>query len=212
MSNLNMNKVAAAILCAGLIGMVCGKVTEFLYFGGPQHPGAHSEEKRGYSIEVTEVAEGGPAAPQVAPDISALYATAAVKAGGDYFSKKCTVCHSIEKGGANKVGPKLWGVMNRPIGSVEGFGYSTAMKAYGGNWTFDEMNKFQWNPKKAIPGTIMAYAGNKKDQERANLIAYLANQSDSPPKLPVASAKPVEAAPAADVKAEAKAVETPAKH
>jgi cytochrome c len=196
MSNLNMNKAAAAILCAGLIGMVSGKVMEFLYFGGPQHPGAHKEEKRGYSIEVTEVTDGGPAAPQEAPDISALYATADIKAGGDYFSKKCTVCHSIEKGGANKVGPALWGVMNRPIGSHAGFSYSSAMKSHGGNWTFEEMNKFQWNPRKTIPGTIMAYAGNKKDQERANLIAYMASMSDNPPKLPVASAKPAEAAPA----------------
>ncbi len=197
MSNLNMNKAAAAILVAGLIGMVTGKATEFLYFGGPEHPGAHHEEKRGYSIEVTEVpAGGGEAAPQVAPDISALYASADVKAGGDYFAKKCTTCHSIEKGGANKVGPALWGVMNRPIGGVAGFNYSSAMKSHGGNWTFEEMNKFQWSPQKTIPGTIMSYAGNKKDQERANLIAYLASQSDSPAKLPVASAKPAQAAPA----------------
>ncbi len=222
MSNLNMNKAAAAILCAGLIGMVCGKVTEFLYFGGPQHVGAHAEEKRGYSIEVTEVAEGGAAAPQEAPDISALYATADVKAGGEYFSKKCTTCHSIEKGGANKVGPALWGVMNRPVGSVAGFGYSSAMKAHGGKWTFEEMNKFQWNPKKTVPGTIMAYAGNKKDQERANLIAYLNSMSDSPSALPKANpaaAKPAEAPAAADAKAEAKPAdaaakpaEVPAKH
>jgi cytochrome c len=185
MSNLNTNKIAAAILVAGLIGMVTGKVTEFLYFGGPTHPGAHHEEKRGYSIEVTEApADGGAAAPQEAPDITGLYATADVKAGGEYFAKKCSVCHNIEKGGANKVGPHLWGVINRPVGSVSDFGYSTAMKAYGGKWTFEEMNKFQWNPKKTMPGTIMAYGGNKKDQERANLIAYLNSQSDSPAPLP----------------------------
>lgn len=199
MSNLNGNKIAAAILVAGLIGMVTGKATEFLYFGGPQHAGVHHEEKRGYSIEITEApADGGAAAPAVAADISALYATADVKAGGDYFGKKCTVCHGIEKGGPNKVGPNLWGVMNRPVGSAAGFGYSSAMKAYGGNWTFDVMNKFQWSPQKTMPGTIMSYAGNKKDQERANLIAYLASQSDSPAKLPVASTKPAESPPAAE--------------
>ena len=185
MSNLNTNKIAAAILVAGLIGMTAGKVTEFLYFGGPQHPGAHHEEKRGYSIEVTEApAAGGAAAPAEAADITALYATADVKAGETYFGKKCAVCHTVEKGGANKVGPHLWGVMNRPVASVSDFGYSSAMKAHGGKWTFEEMNKFQWNPKKTVPGTIMAYGGNSKDQERANLIAYLASMSDSPPALP----------------------------
>ncbi len=209
MSNLSMNKAAAAILCAGLIGMVCGKVTEFLYFGGPAHAGAHAEEKRGYSIEVTEVAEGGAAAaPQTAPDISALYATADVKAGETLFSKKCTTCHDGTKGGANKVGPALYGIMNRAVGSAAGFNYSSAMKAHGGKWTFEEMNKFQWNPKKTVPGTIMAFAGTSKDQERANLIAYLATLSDSPIKLPVASAKPAEAAPAEA----AKPAEVPAKH
>lgn len=203
MSNLNGNKIAAAILVAGLIGMVTGKATEFLYFGGPQHPGAHHEEKRGYSIEVVEAPAGGEAVVAAAADISALYATADTKAGGDYFTKKCAVCHSIEKGGANKVGPHLWGVMNRPVGSIGDFNYSKAMKAYGGNWTFEEMNKFQWSPQKTMPGTIMSYGGNKKDQERANLIAYLASQSDSPPKLPVASAKAAE--PAKDDKAAAPA-------
>ena len=203
MSNLNGNKIAAAILVAGLIGMVTGKATEFLYFGGPQHPGAHHEEKRGYSIEVVEAPAGGEAVVAAAADISALYATADTKAGGDYFTKKCAVCHSIEKGGANKVGPHLWGVMNRPVGSVADFNYSKAMKEHGGNWTFEEMNKFQWSPQKTVPGTIMSYGGNKKDQERANLIAYLASQSDSPPKLPVASAKPAE--PAKDDEAAAPA-------
>ena len=137
MSNLNGNKIAAAILVAGLIGMVTGKATEFLYFGGPEHPGSHHEEKRGYSIEITEAPAGGEAVVAAAADISALYATADTKAGGDYFAKKCAVCHSIEKGGPNKVGPHLWGVMNRPVGSIADFNYSAAMKGHGGNWTFE---------------------------------------------------------------------------
>lgn len=186
MSNLNTNKIAAAILVAGLIGMVSGKVTEFLYYGGPQHANVHHEAKRGFSIEVVSdaVAADGAAAPAAAANINALYASADVKAGEAYFGKKCAVCHSIDKGGANKVGPALYGVMNRPIASVSGFNYSAAMKAKGGNWTFDEMNKFQWNPKKTVPGTMMAYSGTPKDQERANLIAFMASKSDKPAALP----------------------------
>lgn len=199
MSNLNGNKIAAAVLVAGLIGMVTGKATEFLYFGGPAHAGSHHEEKRGYSIEVTEApAGGGAAAPTGPADISALYATADATAGGEIFAKKCSVCHIVEKGGANKIGPHLWGVVNRKVASIGDFNYSGGLKSHGDrNWNFDELNGFLWGPNKWVKGTIMSFAGISKDQDRANLIAYLNSQSDSPAKLPVASAKPAEAAPAA---------------
>lgn len=218
-SNLNLNKIAASILLAGLIGMVAGKATEFLYDGGPKHHGKEEhEEERGYKIDVPEGAEagaGGAAVVATAADISALYATADKAAGEAYFQKKCTVCHNIEKGAGNKVGPHLWGVMGRPVASISDFNYSDAMKKYAGevkNWSWDAMNHFQWAPRKAVPGTIMAYAGTPKDQERANLIVYLNSQSDSPlPLPPVTAAKeaPAEEAPAADAKAETK-TEAPA--
>lgn len=175
-SGMELNKIAAAVLLAGLIGMVAGKVTEFLYEGGPAHPGAHHEEARGYAIEVVEdtSTDGGAAAPQGAPDISALIATADVAKGADYFSKKCTVCHDASKGGPNKVGPNLFGVMGRKVASHAGFNYSDGMKKHADrSWTVEEMNQFQYSPRKWVPGTIMAYAGNKKDDDRANLIAYL---------------------------------------
>lgn len=175
-SGMELNKIAAAVLLAGLIGMVAGKVTEFLYEGGPAHPGGHHEEARGYAIEVTESTgdAGGDAAPQGAPDISALLASADVAKGADYFAKKCTVCHDATKGGPNKVGPNLFGVMGRKVASHAGFSYSDGMKAHADRtWTVEEMNEFQYNPRKWVPGTIMAYAGNKKDEDRANLIAYL---------------------------------------
>lgn len=188
-SNLNTNKIAAAILLAGLIGMVSGKVTEFLYDGGPEHPG-HHEEARGYKIDVPEegaTGAGGAAAPAQAADISALYATADKAAGEAYFQKKCTVCHNGEKGGANKVGPHLWGVMGRKVASVSDFAYSEGMKKHAAEvptWTWDAMNRFQWSPRKTVPGTAMSYAGTPKDQERANLIVYLNSQSDNPLPLP----------------------------
>lgn len=200
-SNLNSNKIAGAILLAGLIGMVSGKVTEFLYDGGPQHGGTHHEERRGYKVEVAETGDAGAGAAAVATaaDISALYPTADIAAGESYFSKKCAVCHNIDKGGANKVGPHLYGVMGRQIASVGDFNYSDAMKKHetevpGGKWDWDAMNHFQWSPRKTVVGTLMAYAGTPKDQERANLIAYLNSKSDSP--LPLPPVKAAEAAPA----------------
>lgn len=203
-SNLNTNKIAAAILLAGLIGMFTGKITEFLYDGGPQHPGGTHEEHRGYKIDVPEVAAGGAAAtPAGAADISALYPTADAAAGGDYFAKKCAVCHSIDKGGPNKVGPHLWGVMGRKVAAVTDFSYSDSMKSHADrSWTWDEMNHFQFAPRKWVPGTIMAYAGTPKDSERANLIVYLNQQSDSPLPLPPVTT-PAEAEPAADAAAPA---------
>lgn len=175
-SGMELNKIAAAVLLAGLIGMVAGKVTEFLYEGGPEHPGHHAEEARGYSIEVVEDAGGdaGAGAPQGAPDISALMASADAAKGADYFGKKCAVCHDATSGGPNKVGPNLFGVMGRKVASHAGFNYSEGMKKHADrSWSVEEMNQFQYAPRKWVPGTIMAYAGNKKDEDRANLIAYL---------------------------------------
>ena len=198
MSNLNMNKAAAAILVAGLIGMVTGKVTEFLYFGGPQEPGHHGEEKRGYKIEVVEAPADGSPAPTGPSDLSALYATADLKAGEDFVNKKCTTCHDVSKGGVNKVGPHLWGVVNRPIAGIGDFNYSSGMKKHAEEvktWSVDNLNAFLWSPAKTSPGTIMSFAGISKDQERANVIAYIATQmTDSPAKLPTAAAKPAEPA------------------
>lgn len=198
MSDLNLNKIAGAVILAGLIGMVAGKSSELLYFGEFTHKGHHEEGPRGYKIEVTETAEGGAAAPTGAPDISALYATADVAAGQAYFEKKCTTCHSIEKGAPNKVGPHLWGVLGRKVASISDFSYSKGMQSHADRtWTWEEMNQFQFKPNKWVPGTIMAYAGTSKDQDRANLIVYLNKQSDKPLPLPPVTAKPVEMAPSA---------------
>lgn len=183
MSNLNNNKIAAAILCAGLIGMVTGKVTEFLYDGGPKHAG-HHEEARGYTVEVVEAPAGGAAAaPATAGDLTEFYATADAAAGGEFFAKKCATCHTADKGGANKVGPHLWGVYGRKVASVDGFNYSAGMKEHGDRkWDANELNHFLFGPGKWVKGTMMSFAGIPKDQERANVITYLAGQSDSPSK------------------------------
>jgi cytochrome c len=197
MSNLNLNKAAAAILVAGLIGMITGKVTDTLYFGSPEGNVIEKGAKRGYTVEGADNADAAgdaAAAPVTADDISALYATADVKAGEDFVNKKCTVCHDVSKGGSNKVGPHLWGVVNRPIASISDFNYSSAMKQHAADaktWTVDNLAAFIWSPQKTDPGTMMGFQGIPKDQERANVIAYIATKmTDSPAKLPAASAKP----------------------
>ena len=100
------------------------------------------------------------------------------------MSRACASCHSFEKGGAAKVGPNLWGVIGGPHGHQEGFAYSDAMKNTPGNWDFEGLNHFLLNPKSYISGTKMNFAGIKKDEDRANLIAWLNTQSDSPQPLP----------------------------
>ncbi|NUS69721.1 MAG: cytochrome c family protein [Ensifer adhaerens] len=164
----------------------------------------HSEapEKEGFTIvaeEGTSEAGAGGAA-EVEVDIKPLLLKADASAGEAVF-KKCASCHTADKGGANKVGPNLWGLVNRPIASHEGFSYSAGMKTFseGGKvvWDYDHLSYFIEAPKKHVPGTAMGFAGVKKPDERANLIAWLREQADAPAALPDASAGSAEAAPAA---------------
>lgn len=165
-------------------------------------------EKEGYAI-VAEGASEGAAEGEAAAEtpIATLLASADAAAGETVF-KKCTSCHTADKGGANKVGPNLFGLVERPVASHEGFGYSAGMKDFsqGGSvtWTFENLNHFLTAPKKFIAGTAMGFAGIKKEDERANLIAYLRTLSDSPVALPsadAAAAPAAETAPAADAAA-----------
>ncbi len=152
-------------------------------------------EKPGFEIVAEEAAAGGggeAAAPAAVP-IAQLMASADAKAGETAF-KKCQSCHDATKGGPNKVGPNLFGLVNRPIAKHEGFSYSAAMKDYskGGEekWTYDHLSHFLAGPKAYIPGTAMGFAGVKKDDERANLIAYLRTLADTPEPLPDPAAPP----------------------
>ena len=112
----------------------------------------------------------------------ALFASTSAADGGKIF-KKCAACHSIEKGGKNKIGPALWGVLGRNAGSISDYKYSKAMAAYGKPWSFEEMDGFLLNPKGWIKGTKMSFAGLKKGTERAAVILYMNKNSDKP--LPV---------------------------
>lgn len=201
-SGFELNKIAGAVLLAGLIAMVTGTIADKLY-APTLHP-----KKRGFEVAV-EKTEGASATGQKAEekiDIATLLSTADVEAGKT-ISKKCQTCHSLDKGGPNKVGPDLWGVVGRPKGAHEGFSYSDAMKGKGGNWDYDSIFHFVTMPKSFVPGTKMAFAGIKKPQDTANLIAYLRTLSDSPVPLPTPSAPAAE--PAASTP-EDKAAATPA--
>ncbi len=166
----------------------------------------HSEapEKEGFAIVAAEgAAEGGEeaagAGEAAVTPIATLLASADASAGEAVF-KKCQACHSGEKGGPNKVGPDLWDIVNRPVGAHEGFSYSAGMKTFaeGGKvWDFDHLNHFLMAPKKYVAGTAMGFAGLKKDDERANLIAYLRTLSDNPAPLPSPSAEGAAATPPA---------------
>ncbi|USI72039.1 c-type cytochrome [Sphingomonas morindae] len=160
----------------------------------------HSErpEKMGYQVEGVE-AEAGADSGAAAEQPAAFYLAKADPAKGADVFKKCTACHSDQKGGPNQIGPQLWGVVGRPVASEPGFSYSDALKGKSGPWTFDELFAWLKSPKAYAPGTKMTFAGLSKPEDRADVIAYLNKQGDSPQPLPAAPA----AAPAAAAGTEA---------
>jgi cytochrome c len=189
MNSFELNKILGAILgtCLILLALNIGAGAIF----APEKP-----VKPGYNIAVKEHG-GGEAAGAKEPEepMEAMMASASVEKG-QATAKQCGACHTFEKGGPNRVGPNLYGIVGRARASEAGFNYSAAMKAKGGTWSFGELYAFLASPRGYIPGTNMTFAGLARGQQRADVIDFLHTLSDSPMPLPKAAANAPAAKPA----------------
>jgi len=180
MSAFEWNKVIGAILVALLVIKVADIAGDSLL---------HAKVPTGnaYPVEGITAAAPSKAAPAKADiklaAIGPMLAGASAEAGAK-VARKCTVCHSLDKGGPNKVGPGLWGVVGAEVAHHKGYSYSAALKGKGGTWDYEALNKFLFNPKADVPGTRMGFAGIKNDADRAALIAFLRTRADNPAPLP----------------------------
>ncbi|MGK9235518.1 cytochrome c family protein [Inquilinus limosus] len=194
---MEFNKIFAAVLLAGIIGMATGIVADILVSPEPLKENAFKVDTS--AVAPSAPAEGGGSTAPAIPPIAPLLASAD-PAKGQQLSKACTACHTFEKGGPNKVGPNQWNLVGSPMGHKEDFNYSSAIKKKheeGAHWTYEELNEFLAAPKTHLPGTTMTYAGMKSEKDRADLIAWLRTNADNPQPLPSPDAgAPVENAPA----------------
>ncbi|MDB5478025.1 MAG: cytochrome c domain protein [Alphaproteobacteria bacterium] len=196
--NLEFNKILAAILVAGIVAKLAGFAAE--RFSEP-----HELEKPVIAIDTSALesaGSGGPAAPTGPEPILALLGKADI-AKGQALAKACLACHDFSKGGPNKIGPNLWGIVNNKKAHAAGFAYSDTIKDMadkGDHWGYKNLNSFLWKPAVYAKGTKMTYPGLKKPEDRAAVIGYLRTLADTPEPLPteqeIASEMPVDAAPA----------------
>ena len=181
MDSFEINKIVAAVLMVALLVIGIGKLSDVIFH-------VEKPETPGYSVEVeaaTTVSTSGSSTEVEKIDIAALMAMGDIATGEKVF-KKCAACHSIVKGGKNNIGPALYNVVGRKMGSISDYKYSKALIAYGEEkeWTFEELNGFLTKPSKWIKNGKMAFAGLRKESDRASVIKYLNENSDSPLPLP----------------------------
>jgi cytochrome c len=180
MDSFELNKILGAILGTCLI-LLAVNISAGAIFA-PVNPA-----KPGYDIPVPKEAAKGEAQPATKEEPIEVRLASASTDKGQNSAKVCLACHTFEKNGPNKVGPNLWGVIGRARGSHPGFAYSAAMKAKGGEWTVEDLDKFLTDPKGFVPGTAMGFAGFARGNQRADVIAYLNTLSDDPKPLPKAA-------------------------
>ena len=177
MDSFEINKIITAVLLTVLLVFGIGKISDKIFH-------VEKPDVQGYKVEVKMVSAS--ATEEIAEnqvDISALLALGNVEDGKKVF-KKCAACHSITQDGKNKIGPKLYNVVGRAVGSVSGYKYSKALVSYGAEWNWEQLNGFLIKPASWIKGNKMGFAGLKKEEDRASVMLYLNENSDSPKPLP----------------------------
>ena len=181
MDSFEINKIIAAILLTALIVIGIGKFTDVLFHVDKPKQSAYKIE--GLESAVASTSSNSKMKIVEKVDIGQLLALGDLVHGEKVF-KKCSACHMIASGGKNMIGPNLWGVIGRTAGSISDYKYSKAMVAYAKQWNFEEMNSYLIKPQAYIKGTKMAFAGLRKEKDRASVILYLNSKSDNPETLP----------------------------
>tara|TARA_B100001059_G_scaffold232717_1_gene271123 strand:+ start:678 stop:1220 length:543 start_codon:yes stop_codon:yes gene_type:complete len=180
MDSFELNKIIAAVLMVALLVIGIGKLSNVIF---------HVEKPKtpGYAVDVDQAvvtsSQSSSETTEEKIDMSALMAMGDLSTGEKVF-KKCSACHSIAKGGKNNIGPALYNVVGRKVGAISDYKYSKALSGYGKEWSFEELNGYLIRPAKWIKGTKMAFAGLRKEKDRASVILYLNKNSDNPLPLP----------------------------
>ena len=175
MNSFEINKIITAILVTILVVFGIGKISDLIFDKDDKNIVAYKvEAPEGSAVQVSA---------ETSLDITALLAMGDISHGEKVY-KKCKACHSIKQGGGNKIGPALWNVIFRPVGSITDYKYSKALSTYGREWSWEEMNGFLIKPSKWIPNNKMGFAGLKSEKDRASVILYLNQNSDDPKPLP----------------------------
>ena len=178
MDSFELNKIIAAVLMVALLVIGIGKFSDIIFH-------VDKPETPGYKVEVDQVITAAVVSgAEVQVFDIAAFMTMGDSISGEKIFKKCAACHSINKGGKNNIGPALYNVVGRKVGVISNYKYSKALAAYDKEWTLEELNGFLIKPAKWIRGTKMSYAGLRKEKDRASVIKYLNQNSDSPVPLP----------------------------
>ena len=176
MDSFEINKIVAAVIVVFLVIFGIGKISDIIFHVEKPNTSA-------YKVEVSTASSSQDLNAGEIVDITALLAMGNLDHGNKVW-KKCSACHSIKKGGKNKIGPALYNVIGRDVAALSNYKYSKAFVAYGKSWTFEAMNAFLIKPQSYIKGTKMAFAGLKKEKDRASIILFMNENSDNPLPLP----------------------------